>query len=446
MKYSGCLNRTATNLDRRDFLRVGSLSFLGIGLRQWMQLSELMAANNATGNAKAEACILLWLEGGPSHIDTWDPKTNSTFKPISTNVPGIQISELLPRIARKMDKLSVIRSVHTEEVDHATGSYYALTGHRPNAAMTFPSLGSIIAKEKGARNDVPAHVLEPKWDMEGNVYHGFFGSAFLGTEYDPMVLPDPSKKDFVVPDLSLPKTLTVDRVRERLTFQKEVDRLYRQKMELAEYGNLDTVTERALQTILSPTVKKAFDLSKESDKTKEAYGTHGFGQSVLLARRMVEAGSRFVTAAGFEFNEWDTHGNSDKRHRDQLTPKLDQTLSTLLEDLEQRGLLKSTIVLVMGEFGRTPNLNPSGGRDHYPACWSLAVGGGGVRGGQIVGASDERGAQVASRMVTMGDLFATLYKAFGIDWTKEYMTPIGRPIKIANAVGDVTGTPISELV
>jgi len=311
--------------------------------------------------------------------------------------------------------------------------------------MTFPSLGSIIAKEMGTRRDVPAYVLEPKWDMEANVYQGYFGAAFLGTEYDPMVLPDPSKKDFVVPDLSLPKTLSVERVRERLAFQKEIDHVYRQKLELAEYANLDSVTERALQTILSPAVKQAFDLSKESDKTKETYGLHGFGQSVLLARRMVEAGCRFVTAAGFEFNEWDTHGNSDKRHKNQLTPKLDQTLSTLLEDLDQRGLLDSTIVLVMGEFGRTPDLNPSGGRDHYPTCWSLAIGGGGIRGGQVVGASDERGALVASRMVTMGDIFATVYKAFGIDWTKEYMTPVGRPVKIANSIGDVTGTPIQEL-
>ena len=193
-------------------------------------------------------------------------------------------------------------------------------------------------------------------------------------------------------------------------------------------------------------MREAFDLSSESEQTRDAYGRNGFGQSVLLARRLVEKGSRFVTAAGYKFNEWDTHGTNDARHRDELVPPLDQALSTLLDDLEQRGLLDSTLVITMGEFGRTPNLNPRGGRDHWANCWSLLLAGGGIRGGQVVGASDEQGAHPAEREVSMGDLIATVYKSMGIDWTKEYMTPIGRPVKIANSFEDKTGKPIDELL
>jgi uncharacterized protein (DUF1501 family) len=265
-----------------------------------------------------------------------------------------------------------------------------------------------------------------------------------------MWLPDPSQKDFQVADLSLPKSLSLERVQERRSLLKVVDRLYRRKEQIAEFGNLDTFTEQALQMILSPSVRQAFDLSQESEKTKDAYGRNSFGQSVLLARRLVEEGSRFVTAAGYQgttdLKSWDTHSDNDKTLRETLTPPLDQALSTLLEDLDQRGLLESTVVIAMGEFGRTPHLNPGNGRDHWPHCWSLVLGGGGLQGGQVVGASDEKGAYVAERRVTMGDMFATVYKAFGIDFTKTYMHPIGRPVKIANSIGDKTGVPIQELI
>ena len=188
-------------------------------------------------------------------------------------------------------------------------------------------------------------------------------------------------------------------------------------------------------------------MSQETDKTKDAYGRHSFGQSVLLARRLVEGGCRFVTAAGWKFNEWDQcHKSNDMFMRDTLVPRLDQALGALVEDLDQRGLLESTVVIAMGEFGRTPHVNPDNGRDHWPHCWSLVLGGGGIKGGQVVGASDAKGAQVAEKIVSIGDVFATIYDAFGINWEKEYMTPTGRPIKIANAIGDKTGSLISELV
>ena len=446
VEKAGCLYCTESNLNRRHFLRVGSLSLLGINLAQCLQIeSALAATGSAPKKAKAQACILFWLEGGPSQVDTWDPKPKSGFKPIPTNVDGIQISELLPRVARQMDKVAIIRSMHTEEDNHPQGSYYALTGHRPVPAMQFPSFGSIITKEMGPRGSVPPYVVSPQWDKERQ-YEKYFEAAFLGPEFNPMFVPDPNQQDFEVADLSLPKSITPERLEDRRGFLNIWNRFYQQKVKVAEYSNLDTFRQQALNMILSPEVRDAFDLSKESEKIKDAYGRTSFGQSVLLARRLVEAGSRFVTAAGFPFNAWDSHVSNDKAHREKLMPPLDQALSTLLEDLEQRGLLQSTVVIVMGEFGRTPHLNPRLGRDHWPECWSLVLAGGGIRGGQIVGASDERGAYVAERMVSMGDVFATIYKAFGIDWEKEFMHPIGRPVKIANSIDDKTGVPIQELI
>jgi uncharacterized protein (DUF1501 family) len=225
-----------------------------------------------------------------------------------------------------------------------------------------------------------------------------------------------------------------------------VDATYRQQVQRAEFSSMDTFVGEAWKMILAPEVRKAFDITQESEKTRATYGHHAFGQSALLARRLVEAGSRFVTAGGYYTNGWDTHGDNDKTMKNFLAPSCDQTVAALIADLDQRGLLDSTIVLVMGEFGRTPDVNPNGGRDHWCYCWSVLLGGGGLRGGQVVGASDKHGAYVADRGVSMGDIYATLYKAFGIDWTKEYIHPTGRPIKIANALNDLTGRPLRELI
>jgi len=426
---------------RRDFLSVGSLGFLGLTLSEYLQA----AATKAPAQAKATSVILFWLEGGPSHIDTWDPKPNSNFKPISTNVAGIQVSELLPTIAKKMDKIALVRSMHTRGNDHPQATHYAITGHEINPAMQFPSLGSIVTKELGARNAVPPHVLVPKWD-KGRQYEDYCRASFLGGDYDPMCIPDPSKPDFKVTDLSLPKTVSEASVESRSAFLKAVDRHYRALNDTADHANVDAFTAQAWKMILTPAVRDAFDLSKESVKIKERYGKDAIGQSALLARRLVEAGSRFVTAAGYHSNSWDTHSDNDKGHRDRLAPPLDRTLTALIDDLDERGLLDTTLVIAMGEFGRTPAINPNQGRDHWPNCWSLALSGGGIKTGQVVGSSDEKGYNVASRVVSMGDLYATIYKAMGIDWSKEYMSPIGRPVKIANSLEDRTGEPVQELL
>ena len=242
-KWAGCQPCTEASLRRRDFLR-GSLSLLGISLRQYLEAKSVLAAEGAlTNSSKAEACILFWLEGGPSHVDTWDPKPNSGFKPISTRVPGIQISELLPRVAKQTDKFAIIRSMHTEEIGHPQGTYYAQTGHRPNPAMLFPSVGSIVTKEKGPRNTVPPYVLEPQWDRE-RLYEKHFEAAFLGPEYNPMVVPDPSQKDFEIADLRLPKSISVERIEHRRSFLKIWDQFYQEKVGVAERSGLDVFGER----------------------------------------------------------------------------------------------------------------------------------------------------------------------------------------------------------
>ncbi len=441
----GCLTGTEEEFDRRDFIRVGSLGFLGIHLSQSLRLEAAMAATGGKPEGKAKSCILMFLEGGPSQMDTWDPKPSSSFRPLSTNVAGIQISELLPQLARRMDKLALVRTIKSFGDDHPQAMHYAATGHLHNPAMQFPSFGAIVAKELGPLKGMPPYVIVPRWERSRQ-YQDYFKSAFLGPDYDPMTIPDPVDANFQVADLRLPKSLAPEAVENRRSFLNVIDRHYRETVKSVEHGNMDAFSQKAWEMILTPGVRDAFDLSRESDKTKETYGKDSVGQSLLLARRLVEAGTRFITAAGYHGNSWDTHSDNDKGHRDKLTPPLDRSLSALIDDLVQRGLYDSTLVLVMGEFGRTPHVNPQLGRDHWPICWSVALGGGGIRTGQVVGKSDERGAFCVERQVSLGDVFATIYKAMGIQWEKEYMTPVGRPIKIANSLNDATGEPIKELV
>src|SRR5262245_18671139 len=451
MKHTNCEHCLGAAKTRRDFLRVGALSFMGVTFSDFLRVRAAHAhafpGLGPAAQAKGQSVIVIWLEGGISHLDSWDVKGNSGFKPIATNATGVQVSEIFPGVAKHMDKLSIIRSMKTDERNHPQGTIQTLTGHRPNPALKFQSFGSIISKEVGVRNNMPPFVLVPM-PTEGDFfnYQEAYQAAFIGSEYDGMVLPDPSKPDFQLPNLNLPKSVSVEAISDRRAMLRIVDRHFRQKEELAEFAKMDAFQEQALKMLLDPRVKQAFDLSQESEKTRDQYGRHRVGQSVLLARRLVEAGCRFVTAAGYKHGQWDTHNDNEERLRTTLAPLLDQSLSALMEDLKQRGLLESTVVLVTGEFGRTPVINPKGGRDHWPDCWSLLVGGGGIRGGCVVGASDKDGATVADRPVSIGDLYATVYKAMGIDWTKTYMSPIARPVYIANGFEDTPGNPLHELI
>ena len=359
MKYTGCLLPTPEVLARRSFLKVGSLSLLGMSLSRYLEAAHLMAkAGKDVDSAKAKSCILIWLEGGPAQMDTWDPKPNSSFGSISTNVPGIRISELLPNLARHMDKVSIIRSMQSLEPNHEKAIYYGLTGHRPTPAMDFPGVGSIVCRELGRINHVPPNVVVPA--KAGKQHYLYQKGQYLGPEFDPMLVGNPNDKDFQVPDLSLPKTLTREHLEDRRTFLNLVDSYYRKKVRTAEHAKIDRFSQQALEMITAPEVRQAFDLSQESEKTRDAYGRTSFGQSLLLARRLVESGSRFITAAGHDLNGWDTHSNNDSRNIKQ-TAKLDESLPFLLEDLHQRGLLESTIVVVMGEFGRSPHQQFQGG-------------------------------------------------------------------------------------
>lgn len=441
----GCISGTKEDFGRRDFIKVGSLGFLGIHLAQALQMESAQAATGVKSGGKATACILVFLEGGPSQVDTWDPKPTSSFRPISTNVAGIQVSELLPNLAKRMDKLALVRSIKSFGDDHPQAMHYAATGHLHNPAMQFPSFGAIVAKELGPQKGMPPYVIAPRWERSRQ-YQDYFKSAFLGPDYDPLAIPDPSSPNFQVDDLTLPKSLAPAAVENRRAFLNVIDGYYRNSVKNVEHAKMDAFRQKAWEMILTPGVRDAFDLSKETAKTKDTYGRDSVGQSLLLARRLVEAGSRFVTAAGYHGNSWDTHSDNDKGHRDKLTPPLDRSVSALIDDLVERGLYESTIVITMGEFGRTPHVNPGLGRDHWPICWSLALGGGGLKTGQVVGKSDEKGAFCVERQVSLGDIFATVYKAMGIQWDKEYMTPVGRPIKIANSIKDATGEPLKELV
>ncbi len=340
-RHPGCYHCEGARQTRRDFLRAGTLSFLGLGLSDFLRLgnAQALAAPGAAAPAKAQAVILLWLEGGVSHCDTWDLKSSSGFKPISTNVPGIQISEILPQVAKHMDKLSIVRSMKTLERNHPQGTIETLTGHRPNPALKVPSFGSIVAKETGARNNMPPFAVVPMpTESDFFNYQPAYQSGFIGSEYDGMILPDPSQPDFAVPDLSLPKSITADAIDDRRTMRKIVDQFYRKKVEVAEFAMMDAFEAQAVRMLLSPQVREAFDISKESEKTKDRYGRTRVGQSVLLARRLVESGCRFVTAAGYTHGQWDTHDNNEKVLRETLAPLLDQSLSALMEDLKQRGL------------------------------------------------------------------------------------------------------------
>ena len=390
MNCTGCLKLTRQQASRRDFLQVGSLGFLGI------QPAANTCARHPSrrANGKAQACILLWLEGGPSHVDTWDPKANSAFKPISTNVPGIQISELLPQVAKRMDKLAIVRSMHTKGNDHPQGTHYAITGHEINPAMQFPSLGSIIAKETRTAQRHSAERADAAVGEEPPVRR-VFPVRFPGPDYDPMCIPDPSKKDFRVADLSLPKSVSEQAVHSRQAFLKVVDQRYRdavRRRRTRQHGWLhgagleDDAESGGARGVRSwqRTRQAARSLRTRFGRPERAAGPAAGG-----SRARASSPRRDSTAI-----PGTRTAKNDEGHRDRLCPPLDRTLSALLDDLDERGLLESTVVLAMGEFGRTPFVNPDRGRDHWPTCWSLVLGGGGIKGGQVVGASDENGANV----------------------------------------------------
>ncbi|MEX1231604.1 MAG: DUF1501 domain-containing protein [Planctomycetaceae bacterium] len=444
--------------NRRVSRRAAVQSVAGAGLFAggWLNSAKIAAANS---QPRAKSVILIFNCGAPSHLDLWDMKPNASDKirgewqPIDTNVPGIQISEKLPRLAQHADKLAIVRTLHHRHGGHNSGMYWSIVG-RPyridstliNPSRTdYPSFGTLtgwLAQHNGYTNPLPPYVITPGPHCDSKVYltPGQYGSC-LGGKYDPFVLDsDPNAKDFRVPNLQRLDSISAERLLERQSLLSELDSRG-SRIETSLVGDLDTNREKAMSLITSNAVSKAFDLSQEPDEVRERYGRHTWGQSHLLARRLVEAGVPFVTTVNGQSIIWDTHKDNFGRLKNSLIPPMEKAYAALLEDLEERGLLDSTLVVWMGDFGRTPIINKEAGRDHWPQCYSMVLAGGGIRGGQIVGESDKTGSVPLLRPVTPADIHATVFTALGYDpHGITYHTADGRPTPLSE------GTALPELL
>ncbi|MCB1232982.1 MAG: DUF1501 domain-containing protein [Verrucomicrobiae bacterium] len=440
---------------RREFLQVGALGAIGLSLPQYLAAKQAGAVKKAYDN---RACILIFNLGGPSHIDLWDMKPDAPqeirgpFKPIRTKSPDIDISEILPKHAQIADKFSLVRSCHhSGAAVHDAGWQMMQTGRRFTGGIQTPHVGSVVSYLRGRKTDLPPFVVLPELMGRGggNLPNGQAG-GFLGKAQDPFALmADPSKKDFKVPDLLPPDQIGASRLDRRRKMRDLVEETVRNFEASEDARLLDENFHAAFRMMTSEQARSAFDLSQESDYTRERYGMNRVGQCMLLARRLIENGVRFVTVNTFltVFNElsWDIHGSkpfiSVTQMKELVAPMYDQAYSALIEDLEQRGMLGDTLVAGVSEFGRTPKVNPAGGRDHWPQCFTCSFAGGGVAGGRVVGASDPIGGFPAERPVEPGDIVATIFKSLGIDHTSHLPGPAGRPFPLV----DIGREPIKEL-
>jgi hypothetical protein len=446
---------TCDGITRRDFMQVGALGAIGLSLSKF---AALKAMGNVSKGKDERAAIMIFNLGAPSQLDTFDMKPDAPseirgpFKPIKTNSPDIQISEIFPLHAKLADKFSLVRSCyHTAAAVHDTGHQMMQTGRLFTGGVNTPHAGCALTYLAGRKSELPAHVIlpEPMGPTGGNMPHGQDG-GFLGKAYDPFVLmADPSKKDFKVPDLLPPQEIGELRLQRRRELREIVDDAVR-TFEASETAKLmDSNFADAYRLMTSTKAREAFDLTKEPEKVRERYGMTRFGQSCLLARRLIENGVRFVTINTFitVFDEitWDIHGSkpftSIAGMKEIVAPMYDQGYSALLEDLFQRGMLDNTLVCNLAEFGRTPKINPAGGRDHWPQCWTMYFAGGGVKGGRVVGKSDEIGGYPAERPVKPSEIVATIYHSLGLDLETHLPGPQSRPFPLV----DFGTQPIKEL-
>jgi len=440
---------------RRDFLHAGTVAMLGLTMPEFFSLK----AGGAVDPKKDVNCIQLMLVGAPAQLDTWDPKPDAPdsirgpYKPIKTNVSGIQISEIFPRMATHADKFALIRSMyHTAAAVHDTGCQMMQTGRLFQGGLESPNYGCVLRKLKGPKGDMPPNVLMPRviGELGGNLPHGDT-AGFLGKAFDPFVLnADPAAPNFKVPDMLPPDYIASVRLDRRRSWRQVIDRSVAYFESNDDAKLMDATFNQAYTLMTSTKAREAFELGQEPEEVRKRYGLNRFGQGCLLARRLVERGVRFVTVNMFEtvFNEitWDSHGSAPfspiSAYGNLLGPMFDNAYSSLLEDLDQRGLLRSTLIIAGGEFGRTPKINPAGGRDHWPQCWTAVVAGGGIKGGQVVGASDAIGAAPKDHPVTPAHLAATVYTTLGIPIDLELRTPEGRVVRLV----DHGYEPISELL
>jgi len=443
---AGRSGRYCDGLSRRSFVQLGASGLALAGLQN--------AGIAGPTRAKDHAAILIWLDGGPSHLDLYDLKPEAPaeyrgiWRPIRTNVPGIEISEMFPRQAKVADKFSIVRSLYHNTGDHFAGGRRMLTAHDmgvsgANNVGKFPSIGSITAKYRGARRrGMPAYVSVPVASSIG-LRPGYFGGNWMGAQYNPFQTGgEPNNKYFKVQNLSLAAGLTIDRLDDRRDLLGRLDRVSRLVDGRDEFSTRDKFDEDAFEFVSGAAARRAFDLSRENDKTRDRYGRHGWGQSTLLARRLVEAGSTFVTC---HFGGWDHHWNL-KTGMENYLPRVDNAVAALLEDLDERGMLDSTLVILCGEFSRTPRMNNGSGngtpgRDHWGASMFCLLGGGGVQGGTIIGSTDAKGERPLDRPVRCDNIHATIYTALGIDPKLHLKDLSGRPTAILE-----DPTPIDELL
>jgi hypothetical protein len=441
-------------MHRRHFLSALSASLFGLSAAPFL---PALAQEAGADKRRQRQCIVLWMTGGPAQTDTFDMKpghaNGGEFKESSTNVPGLKFSEHLPKLAQHADKLAIIRSMSTKEGDHGRGTYLLHTGHQPMGPVRYPSIGASLAHELGADSEVPHYVSVAPYRVFSPAA---FGSGFLGPKFAPLTVgaqdslnlaqqganANTSYAELRVDDLALPMGVARGQQAGRLDLWRAVEDRFVATHRLPSPIAHQTVYDRAVKLMTSD-VAKAFDLSQEDEKTRDAYGRGRFGQGCLMARRLIERGVAFVEVAlgGADNNAlgWDTHQNNFKMVKD-LSGELDSGWSMLLADLAERGLLETTTILWMGEFGRTPNINMQGGRDHYPAAWTTVLAGGGVKGGQAYGKTGDDGMKVTDNAVDVGDLLATLCAAMGVKPDKQVVSDIGRPIAISE------GKVIKEIV
>jgi uncharacterized protein (DUF1501 family) len=408
-------------MGRRGFLASGLAGTLGLAFSPLIQ-AQVAASASGVG-PKAKRCILLWLNGGPSHIDTFDPKpgvdSGGPFKAIDTEASGVKFCEHLPKLAARANHLAIVRSLTSAEADHERAYQLLHTGNAPQETVVYPALGSVVAKRwSGDESALPTYVA-----INGNGA----GAGFFGLDFAPYVIGDPNAP---FANVRSPEGIPERRIARR---QKALDAFNRESAagRSAELiGDHQRITSQARKLTKSPALK-ALDLSKETPETRTRFAAEGddagFGRGCLLALRLLEQGVRFVEVS---LDGWDTHADNFNAST-ALMAKLDPAFAALVSSLAERGLLDETLVICMGEFGRTPTINPSSGRDHWSEAFSAVLAGGGIRGGQVIGSTDEKGASVKDRPVTVPDLFATLLAAFGVDGSKSYTTPEGRPIKLA---------------
>ena len=425
-----------TSLSRRQFLRVGGLAAFGLTLADYLRAKESAAKKDVR-------CILLWMQGGPSHHETFDPKPDAPaeirgeFGTVPTTLPGVRISEDLPLLAKQTDKYSIIRGHDPKNGSHGTADHLMMSGHPFNAALPFPCFGSVVAKERGYQDG-----MFPFVQLGRAIDRRFNGgiAGFLGDQHNPFeVGEDPNAPIFKVRDLSLASDAERSRLERRYAMLNEMDR-YQKNVEetAAAVKTRDVFYEKAHGLITSPAAKRAFDLSQEPTKMRDLYGRNNLGQSCLLARRLIEAGVHFVTVTN---GGWDTHQNNFRSLKDRLLPPLDRGYSALLQDLNDRGMLDNTLVVWFGDFGRTPKVNPSAGRDHWASAGVACMGGGGIKRGEVVGATNALGEFVVDSPATPQDLAATIYHALGIPLHTWYRAQDGRPIELVP-----TGKPIAQLI